>query len=181
MKKIFLIAIAGMVMIFSGCKSGSNDPKAVLAEFMDKLGKKDLEGARKLATAESKTMIDMIEMGMKTNSNELDKYSKEKMEFGEAKIDGDKAVVPVKETESGETLNYILKKENGSWKVAFDKNSIMTMGMEKMKEGGVNMQDSINSALDQMKDINTDSLQDALKEGSKMMDSARKELEKLKK
>lgn len=181
MKKVLLAAFAGVLIMFSSCKSGGGDPKSVLAEFFTLLSKKDLAGARKLATADSKTMLDMMEMGMKTDSKELDKYDATKMEYGEAKIEGDKATVPVKEKESGETINYVLKKEGGSWKVAFDKATIMGMATEKMSEKGINMSDSIAGALDELKKLDTDSITDALKNGSKALDSAAKELEKLNK
>lgn len=179
MKKVLLAAIAGMVIMFSGCKSGGGDPKAVLSEFFDLLSKKDIAGARKLATADSKSMLDMMEMAMKTDTKEATKYDNTKMEYGEAKIEGDKATVPVKEKESGETMNYTLKKEGGSWKVAFDKTSIMSMGMDKMKEEGINVGDSLNNAIDEIQKMNTDSLAGALKEGSKALDSTAKALEEL--
>ena len=103
---------------------------------------------------------------------ETDKFDLAKMEFGEAKIKGDKATVPVKETTSGETLNYTLKKEGGSWKVAFDKSSMMSMGMEKMKEEGVNVSDSIGNVLDELKNLDNDSLKEKMMEGMKALDSA---------
>ncbi|MBC7936938.1 MAG: DUF4878 domain-containing protein [Rhizobacter sp.] len=181
MKKVLLAAIAGMVIMFSGCKSGGGDPKTVLSEFITLLHKKDLAGARKLATADSKTMLDMTEMGMKTDSKEFDKYKPDNMEYGEAKIDGDKATVAVKEKDSGETMNYVLKKEGGTWKVAFDKATIMGMATEKMGEKGINITDSITNAIDEIKQMDTDSLSDALKEGSKAMDSAAKIIEEMKK
>lgn len=179
MKKVLLAAFAAVLIMFTSCKSGG-DPKAVLSEFFTKLGKKDLEGARKLATTDSKQMLDLMEMGMKSaDTKDFDKFAEGKMEYGEAKIDGDKATVPVKELSNGETTNYILKKEGGAWKVAFDKATMMEIGTQKMNEGGVNMSDSIANAIDQIKQMDTDSLADALKEGSKAMDSAAKELEKL--
>ena len=181
MKKVLLAAFAGVLIMFSSCKSGGGDPKSVLAEFFTLLSKKDLAGARKLATADSKTMLDMMEMGMKTDSKELEKYDASKMEYGEAKIEGDKATVPVKEKDSGETINYVLKKEGGSWKVAFDKATIMGMATEKMNEKGVNMSDSVAGAIEELKKLDTDSIADALKNGSKALDSAAKELEKLNK
>jgi len=181
MKKVLFAAIAGMVIMFSSCKSGGGDPKAVLSEFFTLLTKKDINGARKLATADSKSMLDMIEMAAKTDTKETGKYDISKMEFGEAKIDGDKAVVAVKEKESGESMNYTLKKEGGAWKVAFDKTSIMSMGMEKMKEEGINVGDSLNDAMDEIKKMNTDSLAGVIKDGAKAMDSAAKAIEELNK
>ena len=74
-------------------------------------------------------MIGMIEMGMNMakGKEEMPKFDVNDMEFGEVKIDGDKATVPVKEKKSGESMNYTLKKESGKWKVAFDKSSMILM------------------------------------------------------
>lgn len=180
MKKIFLAAFAGMALLLTGCNKGG-DPKAVLAQFFNALEKKDVAAARKLATSDSKSMLDMMEMGMKTDTKESEKYKAANMEMGEPKIEGDKATVSVKDKESGETMNYVLKKESGAWKVAFDKATIMSMATEKMGEKGLNIGDSIQNAIDEIKKVNTDSLADAMKEGAKALDSAGKVLEELNK
>ncbi len=183
MKKLFAAAIIASSVFFAGCGNSGGDPKATLLAFFDAMGKKDIEGARKLATAESKSMIDMMEMGMKMADDkgmkENEKFDKSRMEFGEAKIDGDKATVPVKDTKSGESTNFTLKKEQGQWKVAFDKSSIMQMASDKISEkGGL---DSLDKAMDKLKDVNIDSLKEGLNKGIDALDSAKKELEKLKK
>jgi hypothetical protein len=69
------------------------------------------------------------------------------MEFGDAKVEGDKATIAVKDKNSGELLNYTLKKEDGAWKVAFDKATMMKMGTDKMKEKGMDMND-LNKGMD---------------------------------
>jgi len=170
-KLIFSLVILSSVIFFSCKNSGGGDPKAVLSEFIEALGKKDMATARKLATAESKQMLDLIEMGMKSDSSEAMKYDKSKMEFGEAKV-------PVKETTSGETVNYTLKKEEGSWKVAFDKGTLMNIGMEKMNEKGINPMDSLSGGMDKLKDMDLDSIKEGMKDGIKMLDSASKEMKK---
>jgi hypothetical protein len=71
-------------------------------------------------------------------------------------------------------MNFTMKKEKGAWKVAFDKASMMNMGMEKMKEKGMNPVDSLNKAMDDIKNMNTDSLKAGMEEGMKMLDSASK-------
>ena len=84
------------------------------------------------------------------------------------KIEGDKATVAVKDKTSGESTNFILKKESGNWKVAFDKASLMQMGTDKMKEKGMNSNDMIDSAqngLEKLKEMNPDSLANKMKEG----------------
>jgi hypothetical protein len=177
MKKLLMGAVVLSAVIFAGCKgTDTNDPKAVLSSFFDALQKKDIGAARKLATAESKSMLDMMEMGMKMGgdkkTDDEGKYDKSKMEFGDAKIEGDKATVAVKEKKSGETTNFTLKKEGGGWKVAFDKSSMMNMGMDKMKEKGVDLDSSLNK----LKDINVDSLGNKMKEGvDKLEDALKKE------
>ncbi len=169
MKKLLLaVAVVGAAFI-TGCNSvDSSNPKAVLMAFFDALTKKDIAAARKLATAESKSMLDMMEMGMKMgdkkDNKDEGKYDKTKMEFGEPKVDGDKATIEVKEKASGEATTFTLKKEGGAWKVAFDKSSMMNMGMDKMKDGGENSMDKLNEGLDKMKNLNLDSLSDKMKE-----------------
>ena len=193
MKKILLAIVLLSTVSFYSCNSGGGDPKGVLSQFFTALSKNDIAGARKLATKDSKSMIDMMEMGMNMNKDkkDSDKFNKENMEIGEAKIDGDRATVPVKEKTTGETLNYILKKEDGGWKVAFDKASVMSMGAEKMKEKGINA-DSLNNAMDElknldmdslkdeMKNLNMDSLKDKMKEGMQTLDSVNKAMKKMK-
>jgi hypothetical protein len=187
MKKLLLGAVVISSLFFASCNSaGSNDPKAVLSSFFDALQKKDINAARKLATAESKSMLDMMEMGMKMGGDKKEddgKYDKSKMEFGDAKIEGDKATVAVKDKNSNETTNFTLKKESGAWKVAFDKSSMMNMGMDKMKEKGMdadstlnNGLDKMNEGLDKLKNTNMDSLNDKLKESLQKLDDATKKL-----
>ncbi|MBL0358552.1 MAG: DUF4878 domain-containing protein [Chitinophagaceae bacterium] len=182
MKKLFMAAaILSSAILFTGCGGSGGDPKAALSAFFDAMEKKDIEAARKLATADSKSMIDMMEMGLKMakDNKESDKFDKSKMEFGEAKIEGDKATVPVKDKKSGESTNFTLKKEEGKWKVAFDKASIMQMATDKMQEkGGM---DSLNNAMDELKNINIDSVKEGINKGMEALDSASKMLDKMKK
>ena len=180
MKKFILSTVVLATAILFSCNNmGSGDPKAVLAQFIDALAKKDIATARKLSTTESKSMLDLMEMGMKSGEGkDLEKYDKSNMEFGQAKIEGDKATVPVKEKTSGETVNYTLKKESGSWKVAFDKSSLMTMGMDKINEKGINPMDSLQRGMDELKKINLDSLKQGMQKGIGVLDSINKELKK---
>ncbi len=180
MKKFFFAVALLSTVSFIGCNSGGGeDPKAVLSKFFEALSKKDIATARKLATKDSKSMIDMMEMGMNMSkdSKDNDKFNKDKMEFGEPKIEGDKATVSVKEKGTEDTQNFILKKEDGSWKVAFDKASIMSMGMEKMKNEGQNPADSLNKAMEELKNVNMDSLKDKVNESMQKLDSIKKAAE----
>ena len=105
MKKIIFSICAGLMLVMVACKSGpsSSDPKATLVSFFKSLSQKDLKGARKYATKESEAMFSMMEMGLqmaekmktKETDDELQKFDEANMQIGEAKIDGDKATVPV--------------------------------------------------------------------------------------
>lgn len=172
MKKMLFAAMVTASLLFIGCNAGSGDPKSVLIAFFEAMSKKDIAGAKKLATKDSEAMFSLMEMGMNmakdAKNEEMDKFDKTKMEFGETKINGDQATVAVKDKNSGESTNFILKKESGAWKVAFDKASVMKMGTDKMKEKGMDgaaVMDSLNSGLDKLKDLNTDSLANQMKEG----------------
>lgn len=134
MKRIILSAVAALAIFAIGCNKKGGDPKTVLSAFFEALSKKDIDAAKKYATKESASMLDMMKMGMTNSTDKKDnEYDKENMEFGDSKIDGDKAFVPVKDKKSGETTNFKLLKEGGDWKVAFDKASMMEMAGEKMK------------------------------------------------
>jgi Domain of unknown function (DUF4878) len=187
-KMLFAVAVTTSLLIVS-CNSGGGDPKSVLISFFDALSKKDFTTAKKLATKDSEAMFSLMEMGMNAakdaKTEEKDKFDKSKMEFGESKIEGDKATVAVKDKSSGESTNFILKKEGGAWKVAFDKASMMQMGAEKMKEKGMDgaaAMDSLNSGLDKLKEMNVDSLAGKMQEGlDKMKELKEKNPEALKK
>ena len=185
MKKLFVAVFALSALYMSSCNSGGGDPKAVLINFFDAMAKKDIATARKLATKDSKGMFDLMEMGMKMAENTTDDQTKEqfdrsKMEFGEAKIDGDRATVNVKETKGGESIDFVLKKEDGSWKVALDMNTMMSMGAEKMKEKGMNDDDmeKLVTDMEKLKDISADSLKMMMNKGMQALDSLNKVLEK---
>lgn len=156
MKKIILSIAVLLAFGVIGCKTNSSDPRAVLMSFMDALGRKDIEGAKKYATKDSEAMLGMIQMGMSMapDSTKDKTYDKNNMEFGDAKIEGDKATVPVKDKKSGETMVYTLKKESGAWKVAFDKATMTKMGTDKMKEKGMDINNGMDSASKMLQNMN---------------------------
>ena len=182
MKKLLMaLAFVNAIFFMAGCSSGG-DPKATLSAFFDAMSKKDIAAARKLTTADSKSMLDLMEKGlqMSNDSSETGKYDKSKMEIGEPTINGDKATIAVKEKNSNEAVNFTLKKESGAWKVAFDKSSIMEMATDKMKEKGVSM-DSLHESMEELKNINLDSLKEGIDKGIEKFDSAKQLLESIKK
>lgn len=187
MKKIILVAITAFVVILSGCKSGGGDPKLVLNHFFDALAKKDVNEAKKYVTKDSEGMMGMVEMGMKNmpDSAGANMYNKENMTMGDAVINGDRATVPVKDKKSGEETDFVLRKESGDWKVAFDKSTLMEMAQKKMKEHGAGEMNGMGNA--DHENMNLDSLQNRLNDltpeqkehAQKMMDSAKSIIQKM--
>jgi hypothetical protein len=181
MKKIIVIIIAAFVVILPGCKSGSGtNPKEVLNHFFDALSKKDINEAKKYATKDSDGMLSMMQMGMQNmNNDHADKMMGmiNNMQMGDATIMGDKATVPVKDKKSGETTDFLLKKEDGEWKVAFDMATLMDMANKKMKEHGMNGMGNMNGSDSAGVNESIDSANLHLKE---KMDRAQKLMDSLK-
>jgi len=185
MKKIVLAIFAFSAICISSCNSGSSgDPKAVLSAFFDAMAKKDIAAARKLSTADSKSMFDLMEVGLKMQDTMEDKtheqFDKSKMVIGEPKIEGDKATVNVKETKNGESINFVLKKEEGSWKVALDMGTLMSMGTEKIKEKGLTTEEQakMQEEMDKFKNMSADSIKMLMQKGMQAMDSLKAVMEK---
>jgi hypothetical protein len=183
MKKIFsffLLAIA-MGSISTGCGGGgmSNaSPKEVLVAFFEKLSKKDIDGATKLATKDSKATMDMMKKGLDMAEKMKDQIKDKEdpteefknMEVGEAKINGDNATVSVKNKKKEEEVEFPLKKEDGAWKVDFSMATLMKMGMDqKNKHGQMNGDDNMNG----MGEVDSASIQ----KGLEVMDSALKKVD----
>ena len=190
MKKILILLISAFVLILAGCQSNktANDPKEVLDHFFEALAKKDVTEARKYVTKDSEGMMGMVEMGMKNvgDSSPAMIYKKENMIMGDPVINGDRATIGVTDKKTKEETDFVLKKENGDWKVAFDKSTLMEMAREKMKEHGLNGigMDSLNIDQADLDSIQKqyNNLDTAEKQKiNKIMDSAENILEKMQK
>ncbi len=175
MKKYFSfsVIVLSTLLLFSCATDTGNNPKATLQAFFEALAKKDVITARKLATTNSKTMLDMVEMGLKMNQSAAisNEFEQMKMQYGEADIVGDQATVAVKVNASESPTHFILKKENGAWKVAFDLATMMQMGTNEKHALNPNALDSMNEQIEGLKKMNPDSLQELLKKGLKALDS----------
>lgn len=152
-------------IIVAGCKtSDAGDPKLVLEKFFNAIAKKDIDEAKKYVTKDSEGMMGLVQMGMQSMDGKQDgmlDYEKGNIEVGTAVIDGDKATVPIKDKKSGEMTDFMLRKESGAWKVAFDKSTLMEMAQKKMKEHGGNMRKDMNNFLPEMDSIDRENMQSA--------------------
>ena len=95
------------------------------------------------------------------------KFDKADLQLGTAKIDDNQATIPVI-IKNIDTLDFVMKKEKGNWKVAFDFATIMKMSMNMLQKKGFNSKN-----IDQLKDIeniNTDSLKKNINDHLKELD-----------
>lgn len=173
MKKILISSL--ILFAMAGCNSSgtTGNPKEVLTSFFKALSKKDIATAKKYVTTDSEGMLSMMEMGMNSAeaAGNTDKFNPDMITIGDATIEGEEAHVPVTEKASNETVNFILKKEKGDWKVAFDFNTLGRMASEKLKEkgmDGVNIDSVMNSIP-----------KDQLEKGKQMLDSMSKSMQNL--
>lgn len=179
MKQILTaVLFSAFAVFFFACKGkdavAGGDPKTVITAFFERMSKKDIDGATKLCTKDSKSTMDMMKKAIDAadKMKDLSKDAKEddgtedfkNMEIGEAKINGDEATVSVTNKKDNKTVDFPLKKEGGSWKVDFTMSTLMKMGMDAAKDSGENLfkndtDDSTNNQLpdnnpvDQDKDI----------------------------
>lgn len=182
MKRRSTILLALATSVFMACSSGGGDPKAVTKKFYEAMKTMNMDEAAKYATKESKNMLDLMKMGMSFAAANQDSVKAEmaklKVDFSEPVINGDQATVTVT-VDGKDKTEFKLKKEEGQWKVAFDKNTLMKTGMEKAQQNGADPAElqEAQKALESLQ--NPDSLQkvmekagEAMKEAGKAIDSA---------
>lgn len=175
----FITAFAFLIITLTACNNNtsevaSSDPKKVLQEFFEKLGNKDFDGAEKLATKDSKGTLNMMKQMMamaeshNPDSSEKKDISEEwkDVEIGEAKINDNTAYVPFKKKTDSLEVEFLLKKEDGDWKVDFSMLTMMKLGMEQAKKKGI-INDSTN-----LRDM-----QEMMQKGMKTRDSLMKKMD----
>jgi hypothetical protein len=189
MKKMrMLLPLVALVLIMcTSCGGGANssDPKAVMMEFFKRMSEKDIEGATKLTTKDSKSTMEMVKKGMeadKDSKNDDPSGDFKDVEFGEAKITGETAVVPIKNKKEDKTMEFPLKKEDGAWKVDFSMGTLMKMGMDAKEDMGMDeegnnispeeMKKSMEMADSLMKNMDPEKMKEAMKALEKIKDTA---------
>lgn len=164
MKNIIVVLIITMVMV--GCKSNDKieTPNKVFSSFADAFTKKDLGRMRLLCTMDSKTSLDILEkQSKKMNMASMKHFDTSNISIGEPVIEGDDAVLPIKEKESGVTIDFPLKKEDGVWKIAFDVNTLYNLFNETVQKNELDQRiPGLDSMMKRYKDINLDSFGEEL-------------------
>jgi hypothetical protein len=126
MKKFLNLILSISIVIISSCKTTTSDPSTVAIAFSKALNNSDYTKAKEYCTPESATFIDMI-ASFSTNvpDSVKNKYTKLKLDVvGKPTIDGNKAVVVIKESNNpdNKTINLV-KDDKGAWKVEYTKDN----------------------------------------------------------
>jgi hypothetical protein len=104
----------------------TGSPTATMVAFIEALKKKDTETIKKSLSKESIVKLEEAAKAGKTTIDQIitegEDMSKEKTpEMRNEKIDGDSATVEVQDEKTKNWDTIPLVKEDGSWKIAFDK------------------------------------------------------------
>ena len=164
--------VAAIVLI--SCSSvTSNDPNAVLQEFFEHLAKKDIDGATKYVTSDSKPTMQMMKKGLDMAEKMKDSLpqSDPMKDFQDvviepARVMGDSAFIVVKsKSRQRPDAEFKLLKQSNGWKVDFTMSTLMRMGMKSVQSQGDEIRDSIH--------VNSEEIQ----KGMKMADSVLKNMD----
>jgi hypothetical protein len=153
-----------VALVFTACSGGSkNSPGKVAENFLMAVQDMDFEKAKLYATKESASMLDML-AGFAGMGDE-EKPEPAPITITNEEIDGDKATVTYtsKNEDGEETEDTIdLVKEEGEWKVKFDKSSLgggdTDMDMEwedveeDMEEDLEEIGDSVGAVMDEVEE-----------------------------
>jgi hypothetical protein len=140
-KTLIFSAVALLAVVVLWACGGASGPKAVGESFLNAMAKGDIEGAKKYATKEAQSSLDMM-----AGTAEAKKANPDKIEIGEVKEDGDKATLSYKENGVDKTLNLV--KEDGAWKAAWTKGGGDTgTGLDDLGKG---LEEAMDSAMTDM-------------------------------
>jgi len=148
MKKLLVCGCMLGMLFLSGCNSASS-PKAVLAKFLTAMEHGDIQEAKKYASADSQSFLNMVG---ENNNGTVDVYKNEDFVVTDnIRINGNDAKVEVRGKSSDTGIDFSLRKEDGGWKVVFNLGALFNTAIEGFKKAGQDVKKEINNALDSIK------------------------------
>ncbi len=150
--KISLLFACLLFAAFS-CNGISGSPKDSLSKFLTAMQNSNYEEAKKYATDDSQSFLDMLNKNGRPSDNV---YNGKTFEIMNAETTGNDAKVEVRFS-SSTPVYFHLKSEHSEWKVKFNLNSLMEMVKDLIKKEGIDIDKEVNKAIDSIK-INVDSL-----------------------
>jgi uncharacterized membrane protein len=130
-RAVLMICVSLLMAGATACSRGAgSSPTATMKAFFEATRKKDAEGFKKTL---SKGSLDTIEVSARAQNKTLDELLQSGIKTLDAnrgnatplmrneKIDGETATLEVQDGENGEWRSIPFVRENGEWKIAFDK------------------------------------------------------------
>lgn len=142
-RKRWKLCLLITLVIMAACSNVTgNDPNVVLQEFFEHLAKKDIDGASKYVTSDSKPTMQMMKKGLdmaeKTKDSALQNNPMKEFEdvvIEPARIMGDSALITVRsKTNKRPNAEFKLIKQSNGWKVDFTMGTLMRMGAKAAGE-----------------------------------------------
>lgn len=142
-RKRWKLCLLITLVIMAACNNVTgNDPNVVLQEFFEHLAKKDIDGASKYVTSDSKPTMQMMKKGLdmaeKTKDSALQNNPMKEFEdvvIEPARIMGDSALITVRsKTNKRPNAEFKLIKQSNGWKVDFTMGTLMRMGAKAAGE-----------------------------------------------
>jgi len=145
-----LSAIVCLPFVLFACSGGSYmSPKETLTKFLTALQHGDFAEAKKYATANSQSFLDMAG---KSDNGAADVYKNQDFTITDnVSINGDEAAVEVKDNSGGQGVNFRLQKQSGAWKVEFNLTTLFDMAKDALKKTGVDVKKEVQGAIDSLK------------------------------
>ncbi len=126
LRYLFIPLISLFILLWAGCKRDSSDPGKVTLKFLTAVQHSNYAEAKEYSTKDSKAMLDALAAFQKM----LPESSQEKFKNGKISIlkveKKDTLAVVTYESDKDTTKKTLkLKKEDGKWKVAFTKETVL--------------------------------------------------------
>ena len=135
-KNLSLVLMTAAIAVFmTACGGGASSPEATAESFLNALQNADFEGAKKYATTSSAEMLDMMASMSAMGGDDAEKPEPKDITITDTQTEGDNATVMYTIEGEEEEQSLDLKKEEGEWKVVFDKSSMdMPMNMDEEED-----------------------------------------------
>ncbi len=165
--KALLLTLVVSAFMMSCGGNAPKDPKGVAEAFLNAMNEQNFNKAKEYATEDSQealqSMADLAEMGENLGG---EKPEPKEIVIGDVEENGDEATVHY--TEDGNEMTLDLVKEDGDWKVKFDKMGGLMNDMEDTTEELTDSLgtaiDSLNAALDSVNEMLEDTAMEEIKD-----------------
>lgn len=146
--KAILLFLFGLSLVTVSCKQESS-PEETAQKFLNAFNERKYDEARKYATPETGKLIDVMEKLTENLESQEEPTSPPAIEVLSHTLDGDKATVTFRESETGEEQELAMKMVDGKWLVHLTKEDISAKTPEfsdGAEEDGLWSEEPVDSA-----------------------------------